>query len=318
MGSKTSIEWTKGADGTAGATWTAIRARYMEIQNDGRGKERIGWHCEHASDGCRYCYAEGINRRLGTGLDFKPENLHREERVGRNNGDSVLFLDDRTLRAPLKWKKPRFIFVCSMTDLFADFVSDEWIDKKMAVMAQCPQHVFQILTKRSNRARDYMRKLADEPERLGCHVDPKDRKTVTKVLHQVPLPNVWMGVSCEDQKNADARVPDLLATPAAVRFLSVEPMLGWVSLAQYLEYLDWIIIGGESGLKARPFHLSWAKSLVEQCQAADVAVFVKQLGSKAWDDISYQGSTHAFPTRDRKGGDLTEWPEVLKVREMPA
>ncbi|TIO72204.1 DUF5131 family protein, partial [Mesorhizobium sp.] len=109
MADKSAIEWTD-------ATWTPIRARVWEIQNDGSGKERIGWHCEHASEGCRFCYAEGFNRRLGTGRDFKPGELYREEKRGYNNGEVKLFLDEEMLTAPLRWKKPRMIFVCSMTD----------------------------------------------------------------------------------------------------------------------------------------------------------------------------------------------------------
>src|SRR5712671_7902670 len=129
MGDKSAIEWTD-------ATWTPIRAR------NHRG---TGWHCEHVSDGCRNCYAEGFNRRLGTGLDFKPGyRLYNE-----------IFLDEKMLTLPLRWKKPRMIFVCSMTDLFADFVRDEWIDRMFAVMALCPQHRFQVLTKRAKRMREY-------------------------------------------------------------------------------------------------------------------------------------------------------------------
>src|SRR5258708_16196189 len=126
MADRSAIEWTD-------ATWTPIRAR----------TDNVGWHCEHVSEGCRNCYAEGINRRLGTGLSFKPALK------------PALFLDEKMLLAPLKWKKPRTIFVCSMTDLFADFVRDEWIDRMFAVMALCPQHRFQVLTKRAQRMREY-------------------------------------------------------------------------------------------------------------------------------------------------------------------
>ena len=122
MGAKSAIEWTD-------ASWSSIRARNLAT-------DKIGWHCEHASDGCKFCYAEGINKRLGTGLAFKPGHLtgpmaHLE-----------IFLDEKMLLAPLRWKRPRMIFVCSMTDAFADFVKDEWLDRMFAVMALCPQHTF--------------------------------------------------------------------------------------------------------------------------------------------------------------------------------
>src|SRR5262245_57000175 len=131
MSDNSAIEWTD-------ATWNPIRAR-----NKTTGK--VGWHCEHATTGCEFCYSEGFNKRLGTGLAFKPG--HR--------ADIELFLDEAMLTLPLRWKKPRKIFVCSMTDLFADFVRDEWIDKMVAVMALAPQHTYQMLTKRAKRMRDY-------------------------------------------------------------------------------------------------------------------------------------------------------------------
>jgi protein gp37 len=306
MGEKTNIEWTD-------ASWTPIRARYFEIQSDGSGKERVGWHCEHLSEGCRNCYAETMNRRLGTGLDFKPGELYREEKKGFHNGEAKLFLDEKMLLAPLRWKKPRMIFVCSMTDLFADFVPDEWIDKVFAVMALCPQHTFQVLTKRAARMRDYF--AGDVRKRLikrssGNHqnVNLSTKRTyhsTTKVGGDWPwpLPNVWLGVSTERQQEADERIPLLLQTPAAIRFISAEPLLGPIDLQRIPhEYgigsvlergeihggtgqcialrpaLDWIIVGGESGPDARPMHPDWARSLRQQCQTAGVAFFFKQWG----------------------------------------
>src|SRR5258708_31121882 len=132
MADKSAIEWTD-------ATWNPIRAR-----NKKTGK--VGWHCEHATTGCVNCYAEGFNKRLGTGLDFKPG--HRK--------DIELFLDEAMLTQPLRWKKPRMIFVGSMTDMFADFVPVEWIDKIFAIMALTPWHTYQLLTKRAQRMHDAM------------------------------------------------------------------------------------------------------------------------------------------------------------------
>ena len=160
MSDGTKIEWTD-------ATWTPIRARAFVLQSDGSGKERIGWHCEHASDGCKNCYAEGMNLRLGTGFDYKPGHLKHTTRHGDPRGDVTIFLDEKMLQVPLRWKKPRKIFVCSMTDLFADFVTDEMIDKVFAVMALCPQHTFQVLTKRSSRMRRYIESIDNgDGERL--------------------------------------------------------------------------------------------------------------------------------------------------------
>lgn len=233
MADNSKIEWTD-------ASWNPIRARFVQIQNDGSGKERLGWHCEKVSDGCRNCYAEGINRRLGTGLDYKPGNLFREEKRGYANGEAQLFLDETMLLRPLKWKRPRMIFVCSMTDLFADFVPDEWIDKLFAVMALCPQHTFQVLTKRSARMREMVTAVSRPglPERaVGAISRLLDDGTISheqaRAAYRRPftqLPNVWLGVSAERQAEADARIPDLLATPASVRFVSLEPLLGSIDL----------------------------------------------------------------------------------------
>lgn len=309
MADKSNIEWTD-------ASWTPIRARYKNPL----GQTKLGWHCEHVSPGCENCYSGEMNeRRFGTGLPFKPG--HRK--------DVDIFLDEKMLLAPLKWKRPRKIFVCSMTDLFGEFVPDEWIDKLFAVMALCPQHTFQVLTKRSKRMREYMTasglqsRLADAANEfwlahkkasmvlLKFSIDVPGKVTVGTVtaFTQFPFPHVWLGVSCEDQTRADERIPDLLATPAAVRFVSAEPLLGpidfnklnWIggrkidALSSYtstplaapgywqhepndMPKLDWIIIGGESGLNARPMHPDWAGSIRDQCAAAGTAFFFKQWG----------------------------------------
>src|SRR6266852_4678221 len=219
MSDKTAIEWTD-------ATWNPIRARNLKT-----GK--VGWYCEHATTGCEFCYAEGFNLRLGTGLPFKPG--HRK--------DIEIFLDEKMLLSPLRWKKPRMIFVCSMTDLFADFVRDEWIDRMFAVMALCPQHRFQVLTKRAKRMRDWVTKERSRTAPVECvaglYVEypsvaarwPFDVDRALGIgMRGWPLPNVWLGVSAEDQERADERIPELLATPAAVRFVSLEPLLGRIDL----------------------------------------------------------------------------------------
>jgi len=311
MSDRSAIEWTD-------ASWNPIRAGLFEIQDDGSGKERIGWHCEHISEGCRNCYAERINLRLGTGFEFKPGNLRG--RPGYHGGGidhPKLFLDEAMLTLPLRWKKPRKIFVCSMTDLFADFVPYEWIDKMFAVMALCPQHMFQVLTKRAARMRYY---FADA--NLFARIDAKIREQWDSAINTqaflIPLPNVWFGVSCERQEEADERIPLLLETPAAVRFVSAEPLLGPIDLREihiddddeditHIDALtgdeglilrriggtrlDWVIAGGESGPNARPMHPDWARSLRDQCEAARVPFFFKQWGG--W-----------IPHTPRAAGDL--------------
>ncbi|HYK80103.1 MAG TPA: DUF5131 family protein, partial [Micropepsaceae bacterium] len=238
MAEKTGIEWTD-------STWNPLRARNLAT-----GK--IGWHCEHASEGCRFCYAEGINKRRGTGLDFKPG--HR--------ADVEIFLDEKMLLAPLRWKKPRMIFVNSMSDTFAEFVPDEMIDRIFAVMASSARHTFQVLTKRPARMRKYLAGIeAEAPERLRQYMEvsrearqaltppmsepdpptPELRALYDRVDGEIPkldeyhwrkwpLHNIWLGVSSERQQEADERIPDLLATPAAVRFVSLEPLLGPIAL----------------------------------------------------------------------------------------
>ena len=235
MAADSKIEWTD-------ATWTPIRARTIEVQDDGSGRERLGWHCEKVSAGCKNCYAEPINRRLGTGLDYKPGHLRRAvPDSGTLRANVTGFLDESMLLAPLRWRKPRMIFVCSMTDLFADFVDDEWIDRMFAVMALCPQHTFQVLTKRPERMRKYLTDPASAGRTLDVasvllrrHFDIPDNVPAEMLAaldpFPWPLPHIWLGVSVEDQAAADARIPHLLAVPAKVRFLSCEPLLGPVDL----------------------------------------------------------------------------------------
>jgi protein gp37 len=322
----TAIEWTD-------ETWNPIRAR-----NKATGK--TGWHCVHMSEGCRNCYAERLNVKPGatggTGLPYKPGH----------EKDIEIFLDERALLAPLGWKRPRRIFVCSMTDLFADFVADEWLDRLFAVMALCPQHTFQVLTKRPERMRAWFTTFVpplDLEERIRVIAagilkrrfgvpDEHPRDTLSRLNpFPWPLPHVWLGVSAENQETAAARIPELLQTPAARRFVSAEPLLGPVDLHSYMWpvcgwwkgdfnsysaakaagadcglrrqslvsapafFLDWIIVGGESGPRARPMHPDWVRSLRDQCAAAGAAFFFKQWGewspSGSGRSISPEGSS---------------------------
>jgi protein gp37 len=295
MSDGTRIEWTD-------ATWNPIRAWFRTPVRDpeiGAMETRVGHYCEHVSPGCEHCYAETMNKRLGTGLAFKPGFRKHVEVV----------LDDKTLMAPLKWKKPRRIFVGSMTDMFADFVEDEWRDRIFAVMALCSWHTFQVLTKRAERMQSYFRTwpMGGQPDRIteiACDIALAFRRGQqgSAGLAGRPLPNVWLGVSAEDQQRADERIPLLLQIPAAVRFVSVEPLLGPIDLteiehapahclhalagikaetdgtARACHMLDWVIVGGESGPGARPMHPDWARSIRDQCAAAGVPFFFKQHG----------------------------------------
>ena len=277
----TKIEWTE-------ATWNPI----------------VG--CSLASPGCTNCYAM---RFAGTRLAHLPKyyGLTQQSKAGPVWTGKLAF-DEKALLEPLRWKKPRMVFVNSMGDLFHEDCPDEWIDRVFAVMALCPQHTFQVLTKRAGRMREYLTAWSGDWSRTDAiwneidmlteagMGDPGDREIV------LPLPNVWLGVSVEDQQRADERIPDLLATPAAVRWISAEPLLGQVSLMQinvgnsvmhdalngssYDELgqrgdcgtIDWVVVGGESGKGVRPMHPDWARSLRDQCAAADVPFFFKQWG----------------------------------------
>ena len=158
----------------------------MDAQSRARNKAtgKVGWHCTHVTEGCLKCYSESINRRLGTGLPYKPGH----------EKDIELFLDEKLLTDPLRWKRGRMIFVCSMTDLFADFVPDAWADRVFAVMARTPQHIFQVLSKRSARMRTYCSSPAT-PLRIARAME----RGLDLTPLAWPLPHVWVGVSTENQ-----------------------------------------------------------------------------------------------------------------------
>lgn len=196
--------------------------------------------CTKVSPGCAHCYAEAITLRFRRGGAFLP-------------GETTINLHPERLSLPLSWRSPRRIFVNSMSDLFHDEVPLDFIRQVFKVMSQAEQHTFQILTKRHERLRTLAEQL-DWP------------------------PNVWMGVSVENQYWADRRIPALIDVPAAVKFLSVEPLLKPVNLRPYLKDIHWVIVGGESGPKARPTQLDWITDLRDQCQQLRVAFFLKQLG----------------------------------------
>lgn len=333
MADKTPIEWSD-------ATWNPITG------------------CSVISPGCTNCYAM---RLAGTRMKTHPSRagLTVDSKAGPVWNGQVRF-NEQWLTQPLQWKRPRMIFVCAHADLFHEAVPDEWIDRVFAVMALAPHHKFQVLTKRSKRMREYLNQRAKDwcaalPNafapgtfrmsrheliaRLG-NTTMEHRLLYNAILPDWPLPNVWLGVSAEDQRRADERIPDLLATPAAIRWLSAEPLLGPIDLnvawhgedaldgecwgdCAWCENgyppmhncqrgkgdwekgrsgLDWVVAGGESGPGARPMHPDWARSLRDQCAAAGVPFLFKQWGN--WQE---------HYDRDR---DDPDWRECATVERL--
>jgi len=256
--------------------------------------------CEPISPGCANCYAARMAHRLAA--MGRPEYQGITIKCGRKvvfNG-TVGTLGKR-LDQPYRWRKPRLVFVCSMSDLFHDDVPFGFIEQVHDVMQNTPQHVFQVLTKHPSRMQQYW--LWRQKEYLG------------RSLVSIPPDNVWYGTSVENQMVVQRSVPILLQCPASVRFLSCEPLLGPVDLTRWLSMggIHWVIVGGEYGPGARPCHREWVESLIRQCRDANVPVFVKQLGS-AYRDMLVPATVRL---KHPKGGDITEWPASLRVREWP-
>lgn len=310
--------------------------------------------CTKVSQGCKHCYAERLAPKVFAGqkVTIRASGFHGEAAQHDTIiGERLRVFTDvkchpERIEAPLHWKKPRRVFVNSMSDLFHEDVPEEFIDKVFAAMALAPQHVYQVLTKRPARMRDYMQAVVNGQRNL-CESAVEIRKSfigglMVATAHGVriqegahppfqPWPFLWLGVSVEDQATADERIPLLLQTPAAVRFLSCEPLLGPIDLrnlevprrygsglldAFTLDFkthhqevmagppsghgpIDWVIAGGESGPKARPAHPDWFRSLAEQCRATGVAFFMKQMTERG----------RKIPFED--------FPAELQVREYP-
>jgi protein gp37 len=230
-------------------------------------------------------------------------------------------MNEHALALPLRWKRARRIFVNSMSDLFHEGLPDVAIDRVFAVMALGPQHTFQILTKRAERLRDYLSTPQRQQRIAAAAMSVTDNPRAASTIESLawPFRNIWLGVSVEDQARGDERIPMLLQTPAAIRFLSCEPLLGPVDLAAAASGYgmpDWVIIGGESGPKARRFDLAWARSLAAQCKATGTACFVKQLGARPY-DATARDIDAGYKLKDRKGGDWDEWPADLRRRDFP-
>jgi protein gp37 len=301
MADGSTIEWLK-RPGTKPATWNPVRG------------------CTRVSEGCVNCYAETMAARFSDpgmwGHGFA-ETIKKPDDTSVRRWTGKVELIEEMLDQPLRWKSPRTIFANSTSDLFHEALPDEAIDRIFAVMALCPQHTFLVLTKRPERMRAYLDGCAAHVriERLLDDLKPSSLwngnvvQAASYLSSARPLPNVWLGTSCEDQATADERIPLLLDTPAAIRFVSAEPLLGPINFLNYLRPpsslpgrvvmlrpgewiidpdgahtiwrgLDQIIVGGESGPNARPMHPRWACDIADQCQAASVPYFFKQWG--AW------------------------------------
>lgn len=269
--------------------WTDFSVNFLKYLN--AAGETV-WACVHASEGCRFCYSEALAKRWGRGEAFTAENMK----------SLTPYFDTKEAAQVLKSKKitSKKVFVDDMTDLFGEWVSDEIIDQHFAIFAMRPDVTFQILTKRAKRMRGYLNR--DIEDRLDdiCHQLPGSLDETWHYPAEWPLRNVHAGVSIEDQKNADDRIPHLLQTRAAVRWVSVEPLLGVVDFSDIrggqirskrafvshdslfgvddfsINRIDGIVIGGESGAGSRKMPLIEALVLAESARAAGVSVYVKQ------------------------------------------
>lgn len=301
--------------------------------------------CSIVSPGCVNCYAmKQAHRFSGAGKAY--EGLTKlTDRSGPQWTGKVVTVESALLE-PLSWRTPAKVFVNSMSDLFHEDVPAAFIDRVFAVMALAPQHTFQILTKRPERMLTYMKSRAASAQ-YWRDAAPTGYSLQWQgfSLVQFPLPNCWLGVSVEN-RDALQRIDQLKDTPAAVRFVSFEPLLEHLG-AVLLDMIHWAIIGGESGPGARRCDAAWVRSLVHECRRQHVARFVKQMGAfvidrndagfdgspeDAWpqmdpDDIEhdidgfrdgYQGAPVRVHLSDRKGGDPSEWPTDLRVRQFPS
>ena len=346
--------------------WTDFSSNPVIYRN---AEGHVVWACVKKSAGCTHCYAETLAKRYGRGGPF-------------NAGEMATLTPE--LNLPEIWKllsakrvggkdvAGSRVFVEDMSDLFGEWIPDVLLDRLMAVFALRRDVTYQLLTKRADRARRYFDVVGSDTDEWRDRWDDARRwlrafllehgergsmgraEYVGMVMsHQAwPLKNVHLGTSVENQQTADERIPQLLQTPAATRWVSYEPALGPVDFANLrggtfdamtgcgdrerlgawedTPALDWIVVGGESGHGARPFDVAWARQTVQQCKAAGVPVFVKQLGAnpilgcpegeegegQVRDDGSARYWTIDF-IKSKKGGDMSEWPEDLRVRELP-
>lgn len=305
-----SIEWTD-------KTWNPVRG------------------CTRVSEGCRHCYAERVAARFsGPGQPYEGLVTSKlkvisddEQRIEARWTGDVRFIAS-ALVEPLRWRKPQRVFVNSMSDLFHDGFSNEQIAAVFGVMAACPQHTFIVLTKRAGRMRAWFEWIASTPRLLcaAAAVIHIGRALEDGAAETWPLPNVILGVSVENQAAADERISDLLATPAAVRCISAEPLLGPLDLSapcppnarpflRSPDRISWVIAGCESGAGARPCDIAWLRSLRDQCAAAAVPFFLKQARA---DELGYGGDEMlpitSGPGSKRKPGGIIGAPRLDDVQ----
>jgi protein gp37 len=288
--------------------WTDLSANPLKYR-DASGQ--VVWGCVKKSSGCANCYAETIAHHWQRGGPFTRATMEGLTPFLSEEELYHILTAQRIGGKPVAGSK---CFLGDMTDVFGDWVSDELLDTLFAAIAMRRDVTFQVLTKRADRMADYFRTPDRKQKIAGRVMDLSNMLARQRQSHTArlkldefsaafagsgPIRNLWLGVSAENQAAADERIPHLLATPAAVRFLSCEPLLGPLDLSAYLwkasaagydwpsgqpaepteearRELHWVIVGGESGPGARPFRVEWARSLVQQCREAGVACFVKQ------------------------------------------
>jgi protein gp37 len=300
-------------------------------------KSKIAWTnetanwivgCTKISAGCAHCYASTAANSAR--LQQFPQYKNVVDHKGNWNGN-VEFVP-KVLDDLLKGKKQRRVFAPSMSDPFHPAVKDEWLDQFMATVVVTPHITYQLLTKRPERMFSYFDEF-DLRRLVPLVREANDKRgDLTHYRWKLPLPNLHLGVTVENQSAADERIPWLLETPATKRFLSIEPMLEQT----FLDFIDdptwrtnpdWhpglpmgamlglkgisqVIIGGESGSNARPFHLEWARSMLHDCRHAGVSFFMKQMGSNPFMDGK------PLKLKSRSGADISEWPQDLQVQEF--
>lgn len=284
--------------------------------------------CTKVSAGCKNCYAERVSKRTFAGQFVRLSDADMDGHEHRPRRFTDVRCHPERLEQPLRWRKPRRVFVNSMSDLFHEDVDDGFLRAVFAVMGSASDHTFQVLTKRPERMREFLAcrewRCALAPieflatghrDLIWCGLAPAG--TNKGMPREIPA-NIWLGVSCENQETADQRIPILLDTPAAVRFVSCEPLLGPIEFSDVthradgvsqlgkrsLSGIDWVIVGGESGPGFRPMKPEWARSLRDQCKAAGVPYFFKQ-----------DSGPRPGMREDLLGEVVQDWPEP---REVPS
>lgn len=308
---KTPIQWAAGCgDGREGHSINPLRAQRqipdLRSLDPEKTKAVTGHHCTKISGACKYCYSSRMQSRFNM-PDFTAGN---RALVG-------LFLDESKLQEVLRRKKPTGYFWCDMTDMFLDDYPFEWIDQIFATMALTPQHVHMVLTKRPERMKEYFddARCFNRVFEVAVGMGKLSGAVVAGMRGAMWLKNVYLGVSAEDQQTYVQRWPILRDIPAAVRFLSIEPLLGPVLLQLFSGHPvlpNWVIVGGESG-SPRTMDIDWVRAIAFQCKQAAVPVFVKQLGRNPIQD----GLSYALDLDPGHGGNWDEWPEEIRIREWP-